>query len=418
MKITHKIMALALMLAIGLSTASAASTTNDWFKVNFESGYAVNGLITNSSGQAGGTWTSTGGDASTMTNYTGKGNIGKLNTLGGSLVWTPTNATGNVVLLDAAVYMVGSDDAPATSAVDAQTEVFLTNVSASVSYLCAHVGDGGTGSKWVAITNALAPVGDKTWVNLRIEINYDATPNMISFYVDGYKMISGASDSFPVMYSGASQTKVNSVSFMGTGYLDNFIGRTIIAKFGVGVVNTNGSVVPGGTAASIVDASGTVTATFATGTEYVTIAGPNGYSRTVRTSDGIAAFNSSSLPPGTYSITAFYGNAPTLTTGMADPVAATISGNKAAEVIQVGQDKKISFTVAPKSGLYYTLFAGETLASLKAGAASVLALPGDETAGFIKLTMPVPTAANEVKIIKIYASDAEYEAGDPAPTQQ
>ncbi len=415
MKITHKIMAVAIMLAIGLSTASAETKTNAWFEVNFETGYTANAVLAGIS-KTDGAWSKTGDDASTMTNQTAS-NVGRINGLGGSLIWTPTNAVGNRVLLDADVYMIGSEDAPATSVGDAQTEVFMTNVSESVSYLYAHVGDGGAGSKWVKLQGV--PVSDMTWIHLRIEIDYDATPNMLSFYVGdsgGTKMSEDGVYTFPVMASGASATKVTSVSFMGTGYLDNFVGKTVTSVFGSGGVDTDGTHGAGGT---VVEGSGVVNATFdATNSgeaiRYVQMTGPNGYVRSIRTATGNVSFSTVGLPAGTYSIIGYYGTQ-TLTTGLAAPAATTIGANKAAEVKDIGGVKSISFTVAPKSGLYYTVFAGPNPTSLTAGAVSVLASPADEDAGFIKLAMPVPTDANEVKIIKIYASDESFAKGDDAP---
>lgn len=414
MKITHKIMASALLLAIGLSAASAADLTNDWFRVDFTSGYTANGLITNSSGQAGGIWTSTNDIPSIMTNYTGKGNIGMINGLGGSLIWTPTNAAagGKAVLLDADVYMVGSEDAPSVSMGTVQTEVFMTNVSASVSYLCAHVGEGWVKLDGVAVTN-------QTWINLRIEINYVPETPEVSFQVNGilmYKAGFSGTTSFSVMAAGAGQSKVTSVSFMGTGYLDNFVGRTVTPpRFGSGGTDTNnGTPGSGGT---VEEGSGVVNATFnatngGQAIRYVQMTGPNGYVRSIRTENGNVSFSTVGLPAGTYSIIGYYGTAPSLAQGTT-PAAVAVGANKATEVV----GGNISFTVAPKSGVYYTLFAGPNSTSLTAGADSTVALPANEDAGgFIKLAMPVPTVDNEVKIIKIYASDENYAKDAAAPT--
>lgn len=432
MKITHKIMASAIAFAVGLSTASAGKATNSWFAVDFTSGYTDNGAIDGVTESGEGTWSKTGADASIMVDLAGEslttagqasGNIGKIDAQGGALTWTPTAATGNIVLLDADVYMVGSDQAPSPSSGTVQTEVYLTNTVSS-SYLCAHVGNGVGGNTWVQLAGVA--VTNQTWIRLRIEIDYDQTPNKVSYQVNGILMDeagAGTQTSFPVMTDGASQTSVSSVSFMGTGYLDNFVGRTvaITADGPTFTTGNNTNSVTGATGGSnySVDED-SVNATFIGSIpgvgdiRYITLTDGAGYARTIRTSvGGTFSFSTADLSAGTYSIVGFYGTAPTLTAGVV-PAAETVGVNKAAEVVEVGGAKKLSVTVVPKSGLYYTLFVGANPNSLTAGANSVLAGPADQDAGFMKMAMPVPAQANGVNIIKIYASDEYYTQGASA----
>jgi len=427
MKTTGKILASAIAVAVGLSSALANPTTNGWWTVDFGTGYTNGGLITNGT-PVNGAWTSTGGDASIMTNATISAytsNMGKLDTQGGALIWTPTQGSKPVgsttVLIDTKVYMVGSEDAPAASTGNVQTEVFLTNAvvgAVTTSYLCAHVGDGSGGSNWVQLAGVA--VTNETWIDLRIEIDYDQTPPQIAFYVNSIQMSSGDDWWFDVLPSGASQTTVNDVTFMGTGYIDNFIGQGVVTPasgptFDDGGINTNDAP-DSGNAVSIVEnaEAKTVTATFATGTKFVQMTGPAGFVRTARVTDGVGTFNTDGLPAGTYTITAFYGDAPSVIPTGYKPAAEAVNGSKAADVIEENDVKKIAINVAPVSGLYYTLFAGPALNSLTAGEASVLATPADQDTGALQIKMPVPTTANEVKIIKIYASDAPY-AKDATP---
>ena len=158
-----------------------------------------------------------------------------------------------------------------------------------------------------------------------------------------------------------------------------------------------------------------------TGTDalrYVQLAGPDGYVRTYRTSDGDAAnFDVSGLAPGSYTITAYYGDAPSVVPLGYTPAASATNSIPAAAVVD-DNGKKLRVNVAPKSGLYYTLFVGTDSVlpgDLSAAAASTLAMPDDEDDGSLQIDMPAPTTANGVNLIKIYASDEPYAAEAAAP---
>ena len=431
MKIMNKLLASASALAICLSSSLGATTTNNWFAVEFEGApYVVGESV---AGKA--TWTKSGtSDASIVldidvgtpaTKGSASNNIVKLDTQGDELKWTPTAQTGNRVLLDTAVYLVGSDDEPGISDGNVQTEVYLSTAGTTTN-LQAHVGNGSGGSVWVALSSANVTITDKSWVQLRIEINYDATPNQVSFYVNGYRMTSGDDNFWPVMPSGAAATTVNSVSFKGTGYIDNFVGKTVDITadgptFDPPMVSTNGvTAVAGGTINT--STPGKVIATFANtlsgeALQYVQLTGPNGYVRTYRTSNGAAVeFDTTGLV-GTYDVTAYYGDAPSVVPLGYTPAASATNSIPAAAVVD-DNGKKLRVNVAPKSGLYYTLFVGTDSVlpgDLSAAAASTLAMPDDEDDGSLQIDMPAPTTANGVNLIKIYASDEAYDAKAKAP---
>ena len=426
----NKLLASASALAICLSSSLGATKTNDWFEVGFGTGYTANVLVTNNTASGeNGAWTGSGGDASTVTNMAVKGQVARLDTQGGQLTWTPASQTGNRVLLDTAVYLVGSDDEPGISDGNVQTEVYLSTAGTTTN-LQAHVGNGSGGSVWVALSSANVTITDKSWVQLRIEINYDATPNQVSFYVNGYRMASGDDNFWPVMPSGAAATTVNSVSFKGTGYIDNFVGKTVdITADGPSYAPftnvDNGASVSAG---SYSVEGGVLSVNFldslndgADDLQYVKLAGPDGYVRTYRTSDGDAAyFDVSGLAPGSYTITAYYGDAPSVVPLGYTPAASATNSIPAAAVVD-DNGKKLRVNVAPKSGLYYTLFVGTDgalPADLSAGADSVLAMPADEDAGTLTISLPAPTAPNGVNLIKIYASDEAYAADAAAPDAQ
>ena len=430
----NKLLASASALAICLSSSLGATTTNNWFAVDFESApYLVDQAV---AGKA--TWTKRGtSDASIVldidagtpaTKGSASNNIVKLDTQGDELIWTPAPQTGNRVLLDTAVYLVGSDDEPGISDGNVQTEVYLSTAGTTTN-LQAHVGNGSGGSVWVALSSANVTITDKSWVQLRIEINYDATPNQVSFYVNGYRMTSGAANFWPVMPSGAAATTVNSVSFKGTGYIDNFVGKTVDITadgptFNPPQVSTNRVPAVAGGTIDTTSVPGTLFADFddTLGGEvlrYVQLVGQAGaYVRTYRTSDGDAAkFDVSGLAPGSYTITAYYGDAPSVVPLGYTPAASATNSIPAAAVVD-DNGKKLRVNVAPKSGLYYTLFVGTDSVlpgDLSAAAASTLAMPAHEDAGTLQIDMPAPTTANGVNLIKIYASDEPYAAKAKAP---
>ena len=436
MKIMNKLLASASALAICLSSSLGATETNQWFKVDFEGApYVVGESV---AGKA--TWTKSGtSDASIVldidagtpaTKGSASNNIVKLDTQGDELIWTPAPQTGNRVLLDTAVYLVGSDDEPGISDGNVQTEVYLSTAGTTTN-LQAHVGNGSGGSVWVALSSANVTITDKSWVQLRIEINYDATPNQVSFYVNGYRMTSGDDNFWPVMPSGAAATTVNSVSFKGTGYIDNFVGKTVDITadgptFNPPQVDTDGeSAVAGGTINT--STPGKVIATFADTLlggetlQYVQLTGSNGYVRTYRTSNGAEVeFNTTGLASGNYDVTAYYGDAPSVVPVGYKPAAEAGGAKPAAEVVEVGEAKFLRVNVKPVSGLYYTLFVGTDgalPADLSAAAASVLAYPDDQDGETLVIDLPVPTDPNGVNLIKIYASDEAYDAEDPAPVE-
>ncbi|MGI5867904.1 MAG: hypothetical protein ACOX9C_00470 [Kiritimatiellia bacterium] len=438
MKITDKLLASAAVLAIFLSS-SLGGTTNNWFTVNFND-YTENAAIAGVS-QTGGAWTKTGADASTVTNLTSpapaKGMVGKLDTQGGQLTWEPTSAsTESTVLIDTDVYLVGSDEAPTTVATGVQTEVYLknnldANYEITSSVLCAHVKDTvGNTNAWVELAGVT--VDHLSWVTLRIELDYSGTSPKVSFWVDNtlmYKVGDSTATSFDAM--DPEKTSVTSVSFMGTGYIDNFIGQQVAggAAFTTYTQVNGGEPVAAGSYS--VSDQNILSVSFASSLnegadvlQYVQLTDDTGnYVRTYRTSNGNEAVFDVSGFAGNYVITAYYGaNVPTVVPDGYKPAASAKAEDNipAAQVVEDKDtnEKFLHVNVAPVSGLYYTLFVGTDSVDpedLTAAADSTLAYPDDEDDEALELKMPAPTTANGVNLIKIYASDGSYDANDPAP---
>ncbi len=432
----NKLLASALAFAIGLPSAFAAEQTDPWWNVDFTTGYTNGGLVTNST-PTDGDWSSTGADVSIMTNTTvasKSGNMAKLDTQGGSLIWTPTGAVTSCkrTLIDTDVYLVGSDEAPTTVTTGVQTEVYLKNLMNTTTYavtgsvLCAHVGNGSGGAEWVELEGFA--ISHQTWVKLSIELDYSTpiTPR-VSFKVNDFVMNKKgvpATTDFPVINV---KVNVESVAFMGTGYVDNFLGMKVTeqalpAYSSLADAYITGTGATNGTSFNV-SSENVLTATFPAlnGTDtlkYVQLTGANDYVRTYRTSTaGVAQFDVSDLAAGTYSVTAYYGDAPTVVPLGYTPAASATNSIPAAAVVD-DNGKKLRVNVAPKSGLYYTLFVGTDSVlpgDLSAAAASTLAMPDDEDAGTLTLSLPVPTDPNGVNLIKIYASDEDYDAKAKAP---
>jgi len=286
----------------------------------------------------------------------------------------------------------------------------------------------GAANVWVDLDGVA--VSHQSWVKLRIELNYEpANQPMVSFWVNGIRMEKVGSSTWSFRAMDASKTAVNSVSFMGTGYIDNFIGREVEEQAAGTtfdpLVSTNGVPAFAGGTLDTTTTPGTLFATFddtlgGETLQYVQLVGQGGaYVRTYRTSDGDAAkFDVSGLAAGTYSVTAYYGDAPTVVPSEYAPAAEAGGGKPAAEVVTEGEAKILRVNVKPVSGLHYTLFVGTDGAQpgdLSASAASTLAYPVDEDAGFLQIDLPAPTTANGVNLIKIYASDGPYAAKAAAP---
>ena len=280
----------ALALAVAGLSAQGTETTNAWWKVDFQSptpvapegevwpqGYGgVNlpvdegtlGALTNNYFQNGaqqpylaGFWTMEDGDESYITNSFNATNLSgrafggdnciKLDTQGNDLTWTvdtnPQNdhtmADGLKALVDADLYLVGSDSPPDASdfdaASDVQTAVYLKNETdedsgeTTNSVLCVYVYDENAEvNYWQELDGP--ELKDNSWARVQVIVDHsdDANkPPVVQVYVNGTPMHArnGTDTSWTAANGPDAQTagRVSSVAFRGTGAVDNFVGKTI-----------------------------------------------------------------------------------------------------------------------------------------------------------------------------------------------
>ena len=246
MKLGLTAKALALAVAVGITSQAMADTTTGWWDINFENVTAI-AQLTNETANVpfpDGTWTISDGDESTITNAVPADEYGtylKLDTQGTDLVWKPNAAsTEDIVLVNADIFLVGSDSEPTGFDTDTenpvQSAVYLKNYlnddnEPTNSVLCAYVSGGSEGNKWVELSADDVTMVDTNWYKIKIEVDYTGTTPEARFYVDNKQMVTTEQESFPIAnynkFSTDDLKKVNSVSFRGTGAVDNFVGQQV-----------------------------------------------------------------------------------------------------------------------------------------------------------------------------------------------
>ena len=283
MKTNRKAAVLALGLALLAPLAGAQEVVDsEWWNVNFDGSFQEGfegltigelGALTNNESKgnvvqpyASGVWSALDDDESYVTNeYCQSASGGtnwclKLDTQGNDLTWTPTNVEHGVTniyqkiaLVDADLYLVGSDSAPDPADFDAtadvQSAIFLKNETdeesgeTTNSVLCIYVFDGSLnggqgGNVWRELEGrAKTPtndIPDNAWYRVTVLIDYETKPSepMVEVYVDGIKLHARgdeATDQFLAANYADKAARIGciqSVSFRGTGAIDNFVGKT------------------------------------------------------------------------------------------------------------------------------------------------------------------------------------------------
>ena len=234
MNISKTAKAFAIAAVVGLTSQVFGASTNQWWSEDFSAPADIVAL-TNVSYSAVGQWSTAEGDESSIDTQTLK-----LDTQGNNLTWTPASAsTSVVVLVDADIYLVGSDSEPTgfDPANDVQTAVYLRNYiddnnTVTSSVLCAYVEDNQNNNVWVELEGVA--MTNETWNAVRIEVDYAAAVPVAKFYVDGILLDARGAETttaFPIAnntnFSQEAAQKVSSVSFRGTGRVDNFVGRQV-----------------------------------------------------------------------------------------------------------------------------------------------------------------------------------------------
>ena len=221
-----KILTTAMMSAALVASSSAfAAEETPWWSMNFDGLTVAEGSsLTNTLNDAygisqNGWWTTEEGDLTTFEN-----DKLKLNTQGTDLTWTPNadNDTTAITYIDADVTFVGSDAAPTVSETDIHTAVYLKNIvddttgEVTNSVLCAWGRTGQDAASWVELTGVALEDGET--YSLRIMLNGED----LSFFINDTQMTTLAGATAILSAKDGSEGAVDSVSFRGTGYVDNF----------------------------------------------------------------------------------------------------------------------------------------------------------------------------------------------------
>lgn len=230
----HIQLALAGLVAGSLAVSAKAGELT-WWDENFSSYNGSIDALTNQVENVGGNthrlWTRNGEDESTIqTSWSNKTDVLVLNTQGEDLTFAPTNRSDSTdkVLVSADVFFVGSETEPTLTDSDIQFALFLKtpeNEGEGNNVLMVYVYDqnatGTAQGHWVELQTA-SPIKDKEWHHIEVSLNYTSESQAISVSVDGTEVGTGFS---PVNTSAATQ--LNSVSFRGTGGVDNFTGKFV-----------------------------------------------------------------------------------------------------------------------------------------------------------------------------------------------
>ena len=270
-----KSLSLVALAALGLS-AYGGTTTNEWWNVTLEDdsfqdgfpGLTIGelGTLTNDEDKAQcvqpyaeGVWEMIEGDESYVTNGIVTNFVNgamaevadsvylKLDTQGNDLTWTAdtTDVSNNIVaLVDADLFLVGSDSAPDATDFDSDgdvhTAVYLKNETdedsgeTTNSVLCVYVYNGGTGVReWQELDGV--EVEDNAWAHVQVMVDYaDESNPMVQVFVNGTQMHArgGSAVSWTAAIKGSSKDafKLSSVAFRGTGAVDNFVGTTHVVS--------------------------------------------------------------------------------------------------------------------------------------------------------------------------------------------
>lgn len=221
-----KLLTTAMMsVALVASSSAFAAEETTWWSMDFndltiEEGGSLTKTLNDKYGATqNGVWSSEEGDLSSLA----EGKL-VLNTQGTDLTWEPhgENDTTAITYIDATVKFVGSDTAPTVTETDVHTAVYLKNLADETtgdvtnSVLCAWVrtGSESTGS-WLELSGY--DVEDTGTYNLRIMLE----ENNLSFYINDTLLSYGDMTRFRSAKDGYAGS-VDSVSFRGTGYVDNF----------------------------------------------------------------------------------------------------------------------------------------------------------------------------------------------------
>ena len=200
-----------------------------------------------------GYWTTGESDETTVTNSYfptntfkafGQDTCIKLDTQGDDLTWwtEPTNSVALMenmrTLVDADLYLVGSDSAPDAGdfdkSKDVQTAIYLMNETdeeglTTNSVLCVYVRDAEGSNYWQELKGV--KLYDNDWAHVQVIVDHSLGTPVVRVFVNNVQMTArdGDAGSWTVANLPTAQAakKVSSISFRGTGAVDNFVGQVV-----------------------------------------------------------------------------------------------------------------------------------------------------------------------------------------------
>ena len=199
---------IAVAAAVAMTSVMAASTS-PWWSIDFDS-YAE-GRVADVTTEDQGYWTQNADDLSVIN----KDKMLVLDTQGEDLTWTPTPKAENYdsVILDADVKFVASDVEPTTTG-DMQTAIYLKALEDGSTELCAYQTVDGV-QVWDALEGFEIADGATKHVNITINYNDESNKPIVTVTIDGIS-------AEPYVAANTEKKVVTSVSFRGTGTIDNF----------------------------------------------------------------------------------------------------------------------------------------------------------------------------------------------------
>jgi hypothetical protein len=231
-------LATAAAVVTGLFAASSEAATTEWWSFDFNDVADIVALTNDNQAAwtTTGVWTTEDSDESAIIaagdeKYQNETTALKLDTQGTELQWTLKDAArpeGTKTLIDADMYLVGAEDDPTGfDNGDVQAAIYLHSFTdendVTTNYLCVYTYDGNA-NVWVPLQGT--PVEDGSWHHVQVTVDYSGSVGSVSVVVDNMQMQDeDGNTSWTIANAGTIRpTKISSVSFKGTGAVDNFVG--------------------------------------------------------------------------------------------------------------------------------------------------------------------------------------------------
>lgn len=239
-------LATAAAVVTGLFAASSEAAVTEWWSFNFNDVADIVALTNDNQAAWTGTgvWTTEDTDESAIIaagdeKYQNETTALKLDTQGTELQWTLKDAArpeGTKTLIDADMYLVGAEDDPTGfDNNDVQAAIYLRSVTdendVTTNNLCVYTYDGGAARNvWVPLfgTNVVSDA----WYHVQVTVDYSGAEAKVSVMVGDVQMHDeNGGTSWTIANANLiSPTKISSVSFKGTGAVDNFVGKVEAAS--------------------------------------------------------------------------------------------------------------------------------------------------------------------------------------------